>query len=103
MNVNSFTPCLWYDRRTLTYSLGTKHIIGNYLIQKIDMNFWTNLNYYQLPICRYPSTRTWLKGNQSCHTPTQSCVNICPLINNILGHLYAYYLIPYRSPMRQTG
>ena len=26
--------------------------------------------------------------------------NNCSLI---LGHLYAYYLIPYRSPIRQTG
>ena len=25
-------------------------------------------------VCRYPSTRTWLKGNQSCHNSDQSYV-----------------------------
>ena len=24
--------------------------------------------------CRYPSTRTWLKGNQSCYTSAQAYV-----------------------------
>ena len=34
--------------------------------------------------CRYPSTRTWLKGNRSCYTYVYPYVyqsfNICPLI-----------------------
>ena len=49
-------------------------------------------------LCRYPSTRTWLRGNQSCYTSAQTYVyqslNICPLINTIYLCIFMSILCP---------
>ena len=52
--------------------------------------------------CRYPSTRTWLKGNRSCYTYVCPYVNqsfnICPLINTI----YFFFLENYSKVQDYT-
>ena len=60
--------------------------------------------------CCYLSSRTWLNGNRSCYTSAYIYVYqslTLSFINSIkglrLGHLYAHFLIPYRSLKRQTG